>query len=299
MKNNIIKILFFAIVFTSFGCSSYIPKEQNNSQTKNTKSTKEIPEFEFPDTCFNRFVSKDEKNNIYFVAEKKLYKMNATQELTIISDLIVDNKYLIMKATYYNGNIYLLVLCANQNKQQGLGVAKMDSSGHQFQYLFDVEGVSGDSDMFIYNHNIYFNPNSNKYYLKSYSLENSYNESFHSMHNIFDERDRKIKTALPQFTYTNRISHIYNDIIYMVQSNKDGSRTVINYNPKEDKYDKFHLDFITKEFIALDLIDSHWFIFTKEAIFQYDIHFENCKKIMDICSPYEIHSQGNGKYDVY
>lgn len=299
MKKSIIKILIFVLCLTSIGCSSHIPEKQNNSQTESTiKTSKEIPEFEFPDMCFNRFFSKDEKNNIYFKAGKKLYKMDSQQKLLAISDLLIDNKYLITHTVYNNNSIYLLVLCVNQNKKEGTGIAKMDVDGHNFQYLFDIK-ESITSDIFIYNHNIYINPNSYEDYLASYSLREPYDEIFLDSRNIFWEREKAIKTALPHFTYENRIFHIYNGKIYMLKSNENGTKSIIIYNPKDDKSNEINLDFTTEEFITLDLIDTNWFIYTKEAIYQYNIDFTDCKKIMDIHSSYTIVPQGNEKYKIY
>ena len=54
IKKNIIIILSLCLCFVLFGCSSQ-KSEETNPETE--EIINKIPEFEFPDSCFNRFFS--------------------------------------------------------------------------------------------------------------------------------------------------------------------------------------------------------------------------------------------------
>ncbi len=297
IKKNIIIILSLCLCFVLFGCSSQ-KSEETNPETE--EIINKIPEFEFPDSCFNRFFSKDEKDNVYFKAGKKLYKMNNHQKLSVVSDLLINNKYLIMYSQYYNNSIYLLLLSVNSAVHHKPGIAKINPDGTHFEYLFDVNNTLDIINMFIYNDIIYFNPSTENENLIGYSLEEPYNQIDSKHYSIFDERAQQIKEAFPDYPISFE-QHTYKESIYMRHKNEDESFSIIQYDVENNQKIEYPLDQDIKEIWCIDLIDDCWFIRTDQAIYEYNIDFTVGKKIFsgNQLSTYTIYDQGNGRYDVH
>lgn len=287
-------LLTLSLLFIIVGCIPSNDNDQTNIQEDiNDYANKEIPEFEFSDTAYNMNFSGEEENNYYFKAGKYLYKLDTEQNLTILSNLKINNEYFIWHVTYYKNHLYLIVSGIAQNQEPSCGVAKMNTDETGFQYSFDAPICY---NVFIQNDIIYFNfPTSEDRGLWRYSLKEPFDRLDDRHYFMYEERTKFIKETFPNYPYE-IIRHIHKNHLISGTVDEDKNYTIIQYTPQDNTEKRVTINSLIQNVRYMDLIDNRWFIHTDQNLYICDEDFSNYQILLsgDELATYSI-TPDNGR----
>lgn len=272
-------ILIVSVCMSLVACTPQKPVSEKPPNQRTTIS--KVPEYEYPDEFFNSITSQDDNGNIYFQAGLNFYQVDKQNNVKELFYCLIDNKYLVYDAKYYNGKVYLLVLKINQKNINGaIGLATVDLQGNNFEYLSDLsygeKYLPADIVNFrIFNNKIYildlYTENNPKAYI--YSLETNTIEDTQDV-GINEERFNFYKDIFPEYLYKG-ITHVIGNDFYQINNEKVLTRynaidkTTVEYNLSE------HFAPNTPVIYRMDFLDNHWILFSYSGVFKFDTDFKN------------------------
>ena len=283
-------LLTLFILFACFGCASR-DKKTPEINADNPTALNQVPKYKYSDEFFNNNFTNDDKGNCYFLGGQYFYKTNQNNNITKIFHRLINNKYYVYSAKYYNEKIYLLVIKVNHKIEGGsLGIATIDLQGNNFQYLNDLE--YGEKylpitivDFKISNNNLYIldlqSPTPCTY---TYSLDSNSIIDYQPT-SIDRERFKFYKEYFPSYPYE-EIQHIKDNNFYLITESKNKEKTFTKYNPIDKSTESYNLneyyDFSdNKILLRIDLIGENWFLLSNKGIFKFDYNFKNKHQLLD------------------
>ncbi|MEG0547862.1 MAG: hypothetical protein RR500_01205 [Bacilli bacterium] len=286
---KVLLILFISIVCVS--CTSS-EKQLPNTNTNESITMREVPEYKHPDDFFNKTFTKDEDGNYYFMAGLNYYKVDQKNKVTKVFNILFQNKYLVRDAKYYEGKIYLLISKVNHKVENGaLGLATVDLHGNNFQYLdnlvYNEKYLPGNIVNFrIENRNIYLlDLYSEIQKVFTYSLDSrAVVDSKETT--IEEERFEFYNKYFPDYPYKD-IQHVRNNNFYHVIETEKKEKIFVQYDPIHKTKEEYNItDYYvspntTGILVHIDMVDNNWFIFSSKGVFKFDKNFENKQQLLD------------------